>query len=436
MPRSKEIQLGQLLVQKRRCALQQVNKGLATQRRLRAENRHRPLGRILVENGSISEEDLKDALFEMGGLQVYCRDCDIQFQPTKRTFGAPDLCPQCSSPAVFERGGPLPTGTLTRSHGTNTTLARSPASSASPGSVRRDVGSGSAGMIASRPETCVGKILGGCELVSKVAHGGMGVVYKATQLNLGRTVAVKILSEELARDGSFVRRFMQEARAAAQLNHGNVVHINDVGEYQGIYFYVMEFVDGENLREILQRERRLEVRVALEITVQVCHALRHAHSRGVIHRDIKPENIMITNEGGVKLADLGLAKRLDAEHKAGITHAGSILGTPYYMAPEQAKDFSKVDCRSDIYSLGVTVYRMISGKVPFRGRSPIEVMIKALDGKKSPIRELREGVGEDVEVLVDQMMHRDPTERFQRIDDALVAINQVLVTLPMAEPTV
>ena len=435
MARSKEIQLGQLLVQKRCCTLQQVNKGLATQRRLRSENRNRPLGRILVENGSISEESLKDALFEMGVLSLFCRECDLSFQPTKRVSGSPDHCPQCDGPAVFETGGVLPAGTLTRARGTNPTLTRSPGGSTSRERSPSAAGSGGGGLIASQPDTCVGKILGGCELVSKVARGGMGVVYKANQLNLGRTVAVKILSEELARDASFVRRFMQEARSAAQLNHGNVVHINDVGEYQGIYYYVMEFVDGEDLREILQREHRLDVRTALEITVQVCHALRHAHSRGVIHRDIKPENIMITLEGGVKLADLGLAKRLDAEHKAGITHAGSILGTPYYMAPEQAKDFSKVDCRSDIYSLGVTLYRMITGKVPFRGRSPIEVMIKALDGRKTPVRGFREDVGEDLEAMVDRMMHRDPQERFQRIEDALTAINPLLASLPVSEPT-
>ena len=259
----------------------------------------------------------------------------------------------------------------------------------------------------------------------------MGVVYRAIQLNLGRVVAVKVLSEDLARDTNFVRRFLQEARAAAQLNHGSIVHINDVGEQQGVFYFVMEYVDGENLKEVLQTRGRLEIVETVEVMIQVCRALRHAHSRRIIHRDIKPENIMIAKDGGVKLADLGLAKRV-SEKSGGLTHAGSILGTPFYMPPEQAKDFSKVDERSDVYSLGVTIYRVLTGKVPFYGRSPIEVMIKALDGKKTSMRELRQDIPEEIERLVDRMMARTSEDRHQSIDEVLDELMRIDVALKSA----
>jgi serine/threonine-protein kinase len=218
---------------------------------------------------------------------------------------------------------------------------------------------------------------------------------------------------------------VQEARSAAQLNHGNIVHINDVGECQGVFFFVMEFIDGQNLKDLLRDTPKLDLRRVLDVTTQVCHALRHAHSRGIIHRDIKPENIMLTQEGVVKLADLGLAKRMASENAAGLTHAGAILGTPFYMAPEQAKDFSKVDRRSDIYSLGVTMYRMLTGRVPFDGRSPIEVMIKALDGKRIPIRELRDDVPAELEQIVDRMMQKNPERRYQSVEDILQDVQKV-----------
>ena len=388
MHKRQDIRLGQLLIRNRVCTLAQVNEALAQQKELRAQNQNVRLGRLLIRQGLIDEEKLCSALFEMGALNLYCDACRTTFTPTEYRPGA-NPCPECGSDAAFEdsveglaRGSS--SGHSSRravgSRGSRPSGASSAGSdsAASRSSSRRDAASDS---------SYVGRILGGCDIHEKIASGGMGVVYKATQLNLGRTVAVKILAEDLSNDATFVRRFMLEARAAAQLSHPNVVHINDVGQYHGIYYFVMEFIDGDNLREVLQTEEKLPARRALEIARQVCEALQHAHKRGIIHRDIKPENIMLTSEGVVKLADLGLAKRVDVDAVDSLTHAGSVLGTPFYMPPEQAKDFSKVDCRSDIYSLGVTLYRTISGEVPYRGRTPIEVMIKAIDGKRKRLRE-------------------------------------------------
>ncbi|HLU49005.1 MAG TPA: serine/threonine-protein kinase, partial [Planctomycetota bacterium] len=264
-----------------------------------------------------------------------------------------------------------------------------------------------------KPDPFVGKVLGGCKIHERIAAGGMGVIYRATQLNLGRTVAVKILSRELSSDEAFVRRFIEEARSAAQLSHGNIVHINDVGDYHGIFYFTMEYVDGIDLKTLLKERKLLPIPLSLEITTQVARALEHAHGRGIIHRDIKPENIMITRDGAVKLADLGLAKKLSTGGADGLTQAGSVLGTPYYMAPEQARDFRAVDERSDLYSLGVTLYKMITGAVPFRGRSPIEVMVRVLDGKRPSVSELREDVPPQVEAIVDRMMDPDPSRRYE-----------------------
>jgi len=446
MTKTSEIRLGQLLVQKKHCSLRQVNEALLRQRKLRSRNENIPLGRLLVDSGIIDGETLREVLAQMGALQLHCPLCRVDYAVHTYERNSVHQCPRCKEPLVLGDPG--------KSEGAAAALppAAQPRTGEGPGEAPRDApavppvsAEAPAPPPPARParqergddparDAFVGKVLGGCQILERVAQGGMGVVYKAKQLNLGRTVAVKILSEELANDATFVRRFIQEARSAAQLSHGNIVHINDVGEVQGIFYFVMEYVDGKNLKEILKVHEKLDIARALEITIQVCHALRHAHNRGIIHRDIKPENIMITREGVVKLADLGLAKRVAAENSAGITHAGSILGTPFYMAPEQAKDFSSVDRRSDIYSLGVSLYKMVSGKVPFDGRSPIEVMIKAIDGKKVPLRELRDGVPQELEDVVDRMMHKLPEKRQQDVEELLRDLNRVMTLLPQAEP--
>jgi hypothetical protein len=439
MTKPSEIRLGQLLVQKKHCSLRQVNEALLRQRKLRSQDENLPLGRLLVDSGIIDGETLREVLAEMGALQLHCPLCRVDYPVHAYQRNSQHQCPRCKEPLVLSDPGKTPPppaapGAIPppRAGETPREPPRDSAhSEPSPPAVAQEPPR------TPRPErsedpsrdSFVGKVLGGCQILERVAQGGMGVVYKAKQLNLGRTVAVKILSEELSSDATFVRRFIQEARSAAQLSHGNIVHINDVGEFQGIFYFVMEFVDGKNLKDILRVHEKLDIARGIEIAVQVCHALRHAHNRGIIHRDIKPENIMITREGVVKLADLGLAKRMAAENTAGITHAGSILGTPFYMAPEQAKDFSSVDRRSDIYSLGVTIYKMISGKVPFDGRSPIEVMIKAIDGKKVPLRELREGVPAELEEVVDRMMNKLPEKRYQDVDELLRDLNKVMTLL-------
>ena len=432
MAKKSDIRLGQLLVQRKLCTLQQVNEALLKQKNLKSRNQAAFLGEILCESGVLRQDVLFQVLAEIGAIQLFCPVCRIQSAVDSYVPGSAQICGRCGAklvlddvPAALEDApaeprkldAPAPrreAERLQEKTAQRAALTRMPEAAPSA-------------------DPCIGKVLGGCQILEKIGHGGMGMVYKAKQLNLGRIVAVKVLSKELANDAMFVRRFIQEARSAAQLSHGNIVHVNDVGECQGVFYFVMEYVDGSNVKEMLKTSEKLDVQQTVEIALQVCQALRHAHNRGIIHRDIKPENIMITRDGVVKLADLGLAKRMAAETAAGITHAGAILGTPFYMAPEQAKDFSKVDRRSDIYSLGVTLYRMLTGRVPFDGRSPIEVMINALDGRKIPVRELREDVPIDLEAVVDRMMHKLPEKRYQDVDEVLRDLTKVLNSLPVGQ---
>ena len=427
MPRKSDIRLGQLLIQKQWCSLRQVNTGLQYQKEQKGAL-HQALGRILVGQGVLDEALLMEALAELGALVMSCKNCVQHYSVSEFTPGEEYACHDCRHPLVLgepsnNTSSMIPYHSSTAVHPTTLDPAVVGNEEAKADvSEEEEANSGSG-----PPDSYIGKVFGGCKIFEKIAAGGMGVVYKAQQLNLNRIVAVKVLSKALSNDESFVRRFIEEARSAAQLNHGNIVHINDVGDYHGIFYFTMEFVDGVNLKDILQTETHLPIDRSLKIILQVCTALRHAHNRGIIHRDIKPENIMITRDGVVKLADLGLAKKMTPSGTENLTQAGSILGTPFYMPPEQAKDFSRVDARSDIYSLGVTLFRMITGGVPFTGRTPIEVMIKVIDGSRSRLRELREDASEEVERVVDRMMQRDPDDRYQTVDELMADLKELSI---------
>ena len=216
----------------------------------------------------------------------------------------------------------------------------------------------------------------GYRIVRKIGEGGMGVVYEAVQESLGRPVALKILKEELANDRWFVERFLREARAAAAIDHPNITRVYTAGSAGSTYFIAMEFLHGKTVAEMLAQSGRLSLEAACEIGAQVAEGLAHAHARGVVHRDIKPANIMVTTCGTVKIMDMGLAKRLTAETKEGITLTGQVMGTPQYMSPEQIKDSRSVRPATDVYGLGATLYHMLLGEPPFSGKSVGEIMVK------------------------------------------------------------
>ncbi|MCC6741044.1 MAG: protein kinase [Planctomycetia bacterium] len=265
------------------------------------------------------------------------------------------------------------------------------------------------------PEKMEGQEIGGCKITQKIATGGMGTVYKALQVSMSRQVAIKCLAEDFAKDQQYVQRFVREARAAGELSHTNLIHVMDVGVFQGVYFYIMEFVDGQSLDRILRIKEKLGPETVVEILLQSARALSYAHSHDIIHRDIKPDNLMITKEGTVKIADLGIAKKMDRSREA--TDAGLVLGTPNYMAPEQATDAALTDRRSDIYCLGSTVYHMLSGKPPYTGKNALEILTSVVKRKPEPIEKLRPDLPKHLLQIINKMMARDPERRYQSMDE-------------------
>jgi serine/threonine protein kinase len=220
----------------------------------------------------------------------------------------------------------------------------------------------------------------GFQILEKLGAGGMAMVFKARQLSLDRVVAVKVLPRRFSSDAEYVKRFYEEGKAAAKLNHPNIVQAIDVNEYAGYHYFVMEYVEGKTVYDELESGKIYTEAEALNLILQIGSALEHAHCQGMIHRDVKPKNIMITNEGVAKLMDMGLARLAD-DAKAIQAESGKLYGTPYYISPEQILGRTNIDCRCDIYSLGATLYHMVAGRVPFEGRDAKEIMIKHVKQK-------------------------------------------------------
>jgi len=255
-----------------------------------------------------------------------------------------------------------------------------------------------------------GQKLGGYHIQTRIGVGGMGEVYKATQMALGRTVALKILTPDLTSDRTFVERFLAEARSAGRLNHPNVIGVHEVGQENGVYYLSMEYVGGGSVQDLISRGRKLDQLRATEIVLQAARALEYAEKVSIVHCDIKPDNLMLTDAGEVRLADLGIAKSLNDKGKADQTEG--VFGSPHYMAPEQARGLP-LDHRADIYSLGVTYYRMLSGKVPFTGKDAKEIMEKQVFDEPDPLLRLEPKLASMVYQVADRMMRKKPGERYQ-----------------------
>jgi eukaryotic-like serine/threonine-protein kinase len=235
---------------------------------------------------------------------------------------------------------------------------------------------------------------------------------------MDRVVALKLMSKELSKNKQFVDRFIREARASAKLDHPNVVRGYAVGEAEGLYYFAMEFVEGESVQDTIDREGKLDVAEAARITADVARALVSAQSQNMVHRDIKPDNILVSKEGLVKLADLGLAKQMDDD--SGLTQTGSGFGTPFYMPPEQAMDAKHVDGRSDIYALGATLYHMLTGVVPFDGDTPMTVLTKKQSGTFKAARSHNDNVPPKLDLIIDKMMAVKPETRYQNCEELLL----------------
>jgi eukaryotic-like serine/threonine-protein kinase len=256
----------------------------------------------------------------------------------------------------------------------------------------------------------VGKKLKDYYILRRLGRGAMAEVYLAQQVSLGRQVALKVLNAELAHDPIYVQRFQHEARAAAALVHAGIVQIYEVGHEDGVHFITQEYVPGRNLGEVIKSQGRLAPGVTLDILRQVASALSKAASEGIVHRDIKPENIMLARSGEVKVADFGLA-RAQGIDGLNLTQIGITMGTPLYMSPEQIEG-RPLDSRSDIYSLGVTAYHMLSGGPPFEGDTPLAVAVQHLNQPPEPLEKHRAEIPKGIAGVVERMLAKKPADRF------------------------
>jgi eukaryotic-like serine/threonine-protein kinase len=256
------------------------------------------------------------------------------------------------------------------------------------------------------------KIAGRYEVEELVGHGGMSSVYKAHDSLLERDVALKVLHEQYSGDEDFVERFKREARSVAQLQHPNIVTVIDRGEEDGRQYIVFEYIKGENLKELVVRKGRLDVREALEISLEVAHGLAFAHDNGLIHRDVKPQNVLLNGDGRAKVTDFGIARTLDVD---GMTQTGTVLGTSNYIAPEQASG-NRVDAHSDVYSLGAVLYELLAGEVPFPGESFVAVAMKHVHEPSPNLLDVRGDIPLRVAAAVDRALEKDPNQRFPTMD--------------------
>lgn len=265
--------------------------------------------------------------------------------------------------------------------------------------------------------------LGDYKLLRAVAKGGMGEVFEATQLRLGRSVALKVLNKQLAADAQFLNRFEREAKSAAALNHPNIVHVYDFAHEDGQAYLVMEFIEGQDLAKIVSQTGKMPLKDSLRITADVASALQEAHSKGIIHRDIKPANILLTPKGVVKVSDLGLARKMDEDSDLTVTGAG--MGTPHFMSPEQARDAHHVDHRADIYSLGITLLYLLTGKRPFEGKSSYSIVLAHSTEPLPSGLELGTELPPHVEALLQKMAAKKTEDRYSDYSTLLADIRRV-----------
>ncbi len=280
-------------------------------------------------------------------------------------------------------------------------------------------------------QSLVGYRLGKYEIHAEIGRGGMGAVYKGYDPLLDRYLAVKVLAPHLVWEEEFVQRFLREARSAARLKHPNIVTIHDVGQQEGWYYFVMEYVEGIALNDFIQRYGALPLCDVLDVIKSLASALDYAHENKLIHRDIKPGNIIVGVGGAITLTDFGIAR---AAQEQRMTSTGTILGTPEYMAPEQAKG-EEADARSDLYSLAVVAYQMLSGAVPYRADSTLALLFKVVNEPLPPIRQVKPELPEAVEAVLQRALAKDPAARYPNVTAFYEALREAFGELPGGAPS-
>jgi serine/threonine-protein kinase len=281
------------------------------------------------------------------------------------------------------------------------------------------------------PDHLIDRVFDGrYRIVRKLGSGGMADVYLAEDQELGRKIAIKILNDRHAHDEQFVERFRREAKNAAGLSHPNIVSIYDRGEFEGDYYIAMEYLEGRTLKELIVRNGPTPVPIAIDYARQILSAVAFAHRNGVVHRDIKPHNIVVGRDGRLKVTDFGIARSGASQ----MTEAGSIIGTAQYLSPEQARG-AHVDQRSDIYSVGVVLYEMLTGEVPFGGDTPVEIAMKHLSTVPKPPSELNDKVPHDLDAIVLRALAKEPEQRYQSSEEMDADLGRVARGLAVSDET-
>jgi eukaryotic-like serine/threonine-protein kinase len=280
-------------------------------------------------------------------------------------------------------------------------------------------------------DTLIGTVFDGrYRIIRKLGAGGMADVYLAEDQELGRRVAIKILNDRHAADDSFIERFRREAKNAAGLSHPNIVSIYDRGEAEGTYYIAMEFLDGRSLKELIVARGPAPVKIAVDYARQILAAVGAAHRHGIVHRDIKPHNVLVGGEARLKVTDFGIARSGASQ----MTEVGSIIGTAQYLSPEQARG-APVDQTSDLYSVGVVLYEMLTGQVPFTGDTPLEIAMKHLSEVPTPPSELRPEVPHDLDSVVLRALAKEPSERYQSAEEMDADLARVAEGMPVDRQT-
>lgn len=256
-----------------------------------------------------------------------------------------------------------------------------------------------------------------------LGKGGMGDVYRALQLPLGRTVALKLLMQQGASEEEAVARFKTEARAISRLEHNNIVSLYEYGEEDGINYFAMQYVDGSSLDRVLKKKKQLPLYIVMDFAKQICRGLLYAHKQGIIHRDIKPHNILITRDGNCLISDFGIAQIF---RESRITMTGIAVGTPEYMSPEQAKG-KKLDNQTDIYSLGVMMYEMLTGNPPFTGKNPVSVAYNQVHSQPLPPSSQRKDIPKRLELIILKALKKDKKNRYKSIEGMLKDLDTVVL---------
>jgi len=267
--------------------------------------------------------------------------------------------------------------------------------------------------------------IGSYDLIRKLGEGGMGAVYQARDSQNNRLVALKVLPRSRAADKVFLKRFESEARAAFELDHPNIVRGLDFGHADGYHFLVMEYVEGQDIYQLLEKKGRFTEAESLHVLEQIALALHHIHEEQLVHRDIKPENILVTREGVAKLTDMGLAVDREEWGRRRITQAGVAMGTPFYLSPEQIQGQQQADVRSDIYSLGATIYEMVTGRPPFEGETAAVVMMKHVNEQVPSPHDIDRDMSQGFCHILERMMAKAPEQRYQTPAELLTDIKLV-----------